>query len=80
METSGKSFEDRLQSVQAIINQIESGALALEDSVKQYESGISELNALDAELNEITRRLNVLQQGKNGQPEEKAVEDTDENL
>ena len=80
METPGKTFEDRLQSVQEIINDIETGKLTLEDSVKQYETGIGELNALDAELNEITRRLTVLQQGKDGAPEEKPAEDLNENL
>ena len=80
METPAKTFEDRLQSVQEIINDIETGKLTLEDSVKQYETGIRELNALDAELNEITRRLTVLQQGKDGEPEEKPAEDLNENL
>ena len=58
------SFEERLQRVQAIIGQIEEGKLSLEDSVKQFESGMKTLAELDGELKEMNRRLTVLRDGK----------------
>ncbi len=57
-------FEDRLQSVQELIARIEGGKLSLEDSVKEYERGMKTLAELDRELADMTRRLTVLQEGK----------------
>ena len=58
------SFEERLQSVQEIITQIEEGNLSLEDSVKQFEEGMKTLSALDTELKDMNRRLTVLRDGQ----------------
>ena len=56
------SFEQRLTQVKEIIDAIETGKLPLEDSVRRYEQGIASLNALEAELNEMKRRITILQQ------------------
>ena len=58
------TFEERLQSVQEIITRIEEGKLSLEDSVKQFESGMKTLSQLDEELKGMNRRLTVLKDGK----------------
>ena len=58
------SFEEKLQQVQEITGRIESGALPLEDSVKEYERGMKILGELTAELDGMNRRLTVLQDGK----------------
>ena len=58
------SFEERLQQVQEMTGKIESGALPLEDSVKEYERGMKILGELTEELNGMNRRLTVLQNGK----------------
>ena len=60
MAENSESFENRLKKVQAIADKIESGALSLEDSVSQFESGMKELNALEEELKQISRRITVL--------------------
>lgn len=62
-ETKG-TFEERLQDVQEIITRIEEGKLSLEDSVKQFESGMKTLNKLDEELKGMNRRLTVLKDRK----------------
>ncbi len=64
MTEEKKSFEDRLQEVQEIISRIEEGKLPLEDSVRQFEEGMKTLAALDEELTDMSRRLTVLQDGK----------------
>ena len=71
------SFEERLQSVQEIITQIEEGKLSLEDSVKQFESGMKTLSQLDEELKSMNRRLTVL---KNGREQEMPDGGNNENL
>ena len=58
------SFEEKLQIVQSMAEQIESGKLNLEDSVRQYEQGMKILGELDQELKEMNRRLTVLRDGK----------------
>ena len=63
MENQKPGFEERLQFVQDLISQIESGKLSLEQSVQQYETSMKTLDELDAELSEINRRLTVLQEG-----------------
>lgn len=64
MTEENRSFEEKLQDVQEIISCIEEGKLPLEDSVKQFESGMKTLAALEDELKEMNRRLTVLQDGK----------------
>ena len=58
------SFEERLQQVQELTGKIESGALPLEESVKEYERGMKILGELTEELNGMNLRLTVLQNGK----------------
>ncbi len=74
MENENRSFEERLESVQKIIHEIEEGRMSLEDSVRSYEAGMKELNQLDAELKNLTRRLTVLRDGVDG-PEEVPMEE-----
>ena len=64
MTEEKESFEARLQSVQAIITQIEEGKLSLDESVKQFENGMKTLSQLDEELKDMSRRLTVLKDGK----------------
>ena len=64
MTEEKKSFEDRLQEVQEIITRIEEGKLPLEESVRQFEEGMKTLAALDEELKDMSRRLTILQDGK----------------
>ena len=64
MTDEKKSFEERLQEVQEIIDRIEEGQLPLEESVRQFEEGMKTLSALDEELKDMNRRLTVLLDGK----------------
>ena len=64
MTEEKESFEARLQSVQAIISQIEEGKLSLEESVKQFENGMKTLSQLDEEMKDMSSRLTVLKDGK----------------
>ena len=68
------SFEERLDRVRGIIEAIESGNKPLEESVKQFESGMKILNELDQELEQIKRRVTVLQEKPDGTQEEKPLE------
>ena len=66
---TNRSFEDRLNDVQKVIDGIESGKLSLEDAVHSYEEGMKSLDLLDAELQELKRRLFVLEETTEGPSE-----------
>ncbi len=68
-QDTNRSFEDRLNDVQKVIDGIESGKLSLEDAVHSYEEGMKSLDLLDAELQELKRRLFVLEETAEGMSE-----------
>ena len=74
----GSTFEEKLGRVKEITDQIESGSLPLEESVRKFELGIQILNELDAELNEMKRRISVLRGGKEIPAGDAAAEVSDE--
>ena len=69
------TFEEQLAGVEALINQMESGGLPLEESLKRYEEGMKTLAALEKELNEATQRVTVLRQAMDGTEEEIPLEE-----
>ena len=67
------SFEERLLEVQKLTGKIESGALPLEDSVKEYERGMKILAELSSELENMNRRVTVLQNGKETEASDESI-------
>jgi exodeoxyribonuclease VII small subunit len=72
-QKTAPGFEERLQTVQELTAKIENGSLSLEDSVNAYETGMKILGELSAELEEINRRLTVLQNGKETETSDETV-------
>ena len=64
MEKKELSFEEKLQIVQDMTGKIESGELPLEDAVKEYERGMKILSGMSRELEDMKRRITILQDGK----------------
>ena len=69
------SFEERLNGIREISDQIESGKLPLEESVRKFEAGMQMLNALEKELQEMKRKISLLQEGPDGSVKETPAED-----
>lgn len=69
-----QTFEDRLTQVEALIAEMESGALPLEDALKRYEEGMQALTALEKELLSAQQRLTVLRRVADGTEEEIPLE------
>ena len=67
------SFEERLLEVQKLTGKIESGVLPLEDSVKEYERCMKILAELSSELENMNRRVTVLQNGKETEVSDESV-------
>lgn len=68
------TFEQQLNALEALIAQMEAGGMSLEESVKQYESGVKMLDELEKTLGEVAQRLTVIRKGENGQDEEQPLE------
>ena len=68
------TFEERLRQVEALIGQMESGALPLEEALKQYEEGMAALSALEKELAAAQQKLTVLRRAADGTEEEVPLE------
>jgi len=69
-----QTFEERLTQVEALIAEMESGALPLEDALKRYEEGMQALTALEKELLSAQQRLTVLRRAADGSEEEVPLE------
>lgn len=69
-----QTFEDRLTQVEALIAEMESGELPLEDALKRYEEGMQALTALEKELLSAQQRLTVLRRVADGTEEEIPME------
>jgi len=69
-----QTFEERLLQVEALIGEMESGALPLEDALKRYEEGMQALAALEKELQSAQQKLTVLRRAADGSDEEVPLE------
>lgn len=68
------TFEERLNQVEALIGEMESGALPLEDALRRYEEGMAALTGLEKELQSAQQRLTVLRRAADGTEEEVPLE------
>ena len=69
-----QTFEERLTQVEALIAEMEGGALPLEDALKRYEEGMQALTALEKERLSAQQRLTVLRRAADGTEEEVPLE------
>ena len=65
MAAKTKSFEDRLEQLEALVNRLEEGGRPLATALKDYEAGIRLGKELNAELDAAEKKMLEL---KNGQP------------
>lgn len=54
------SFEDSLESLHGVVEQLEDGQLSLSDSLSQYEQGVKHLKNCHAALKEAERKIELL--------------------
>ncbi len=54
------TFEEALESLESIIEKIESGEIGLEESITQYERGVGLINRCRAILNRAEQRVEEL--------------------
>lgn len=69
MMTQSVSFDEDLSRLEAIVQKLESGHLTLEEALREFEIGVNLSKALQQQLSEAQRRVEVLKQGLGGEYE-----------
>lgn len=67
MSASTPSFDDGLDRLEALVQQLEGGNLSLEDALARFEEGVGLSKALQEQLAEAQRRVEVLKRGLGGE-------------
>ncbi len=61
-----QKFEDLLNKLERIVNNLEDGDLKLDDAIKKYEEGMKLSSLCSKKLNEIKKRIEVLVKDSSG--------------
>jgi len=67
-KTEEPTFEEALSSLEGIVERLEKGELALEDSLKLYEEGIRLSRLCHGKLEEAEGRIELLVKDARGEP------------
>jgi exodeoxyribonuclease VII small subunit len=65
--TPPSSFDDGLDRLEALVQQLEAGHLGLEEALQRFEEGVALSQTLQQQLSEAQRRVEVLRQGLAGE-------------
>ena len=68
-EKKKMSLEDSMARLEEIVKEMEGEKLSLEKSLKLYEEGIGLVERCSTELESAKRKIQILQQGKDGEIE-----------
>lgn len=71
------SFEEALKRLEGIVQQMESGDLTLEDSLRLFEEGVRLTRVCSQRLDEAEKKIEILTQDDRGRVEAKAVDPED---
>jgi exodeoxyribonuclease VII small subunit len=71
---TSKQFEVALQELEGVVEQLESGDLALEDALAAFEKGIGLVKYCNQKLNEVERKVELLIRDKEGRLQLKTLE------
>jgi exodeoxyribonuclease VII small subunit len=74
-EQSDKNFETALEDLEQVVEQLESGDLALEDSLAAFEKGVGLAKFCNQKLNEVEKKVELLIKDKEGKLQLKAFGD-----
>lgn len=69
------TFEQQLTQAEALVAEIESGGLGLEEAMTKYEEGLKLLKELDVALGNAKQRLEVLRKAQDGTEQLELMED-----
>ncbi|HTF92866.1 MAG TPA: exodeoxyribonuclease VII small subunit [Verrucomicrobiae bacterium] len=74
-DTSNIKFESALEDLERVVEQLETGALSLEDSLTAFEKGVGLVKFCNQKLNEVEKKIDFLVKDKEGKLQLKAFEE-----
>ncbi len=70
-----KKFEEALQKLEKVVEQLESGDLSLEDSLAAFEEGVGLVKYCNQKLTEVEKKIELLVKDKEGKLQLKPLTD-----
>ena len=74
-EQNDRNFETALEDLEQVVEQLESGDLALEDSLAAFEKGVGLAKYCNQKLNDVEKKVELLIKDKEGKLQLKAFGD-----
>jgi exodeoxyribonuclease VII small subunit len=74
-DTGNMKFESALEDLERVVEQLETGALSLEDSLSAFEKGVGLVKFCNQKLNEVEKKIDFLVKDKEGKLQLKAFEE-----
>jgi len=65
-ESTEEKFEQALAELEEVVEQLESGALPLDDSLAAFEKGVGLVKFCNQKLNEVEKKVELLLKDKDG--------------
>lgn len=73
-----KKFEEAVEELEQVVEQLESGELSLEGSLAAFENGVRLVKFCNQKLTEVERKIELLVKDKDGKLQLKPFEDLGE--
>ena len=70
-----KSFEEQMEQLEKIVQELEKGDLSLEDSVSKFEQGIKISKECNKTLEEAEKKITILVKNEDGSLEEEIFDE-----
>jgi exodeoxyribonuclease VII small subunit len=77
-KASSKNFETALEELEQVVEQLESGDLALDDSLSAFEKGVGLVKFCNQKLNEVEKKVELLIKDKEGRLQITTLAEPDE--
>lgn len=73
-----KKFEEGIEELEGVVEQLESGELSLEDSLAAFENGVRLVKLCNQKLSEVEKKVEILVKDKEGKLQLTLLEGLDE--
>jgi exodeoxyribonuclease VII small subunit len=73
-DQQNKKFENALAELEEVVEQLETGELALEDSLAAFEKGVGLVKYCNQKLTEVEKKVELLVKDKEGKLEFRALD------
>jgi len=77
-DAGNKKFETALEELEKVVERLESGELALEDSLAAFEEGVRLVKYCNQKLTEVEKKIELLVKDKEGKLQLRALADVGE--